>query len=50
MLNIALFAPLGAGKGTPSETLIKKYHFFHLSTGEIQRKKIAEKTDLGQLQ
>lgn len=47
MLNIALFGPPGAGKGTQSEFLIKKYNLFYISTGDILRKEIAEKTKLG---
>ena len=47
MLNIALFGPPGAGKGTQSEYLIKKYNLFYLSTGDLLRKEIAEKTVLG---
>ncbi len=48
MLNIALFGPPGAGKGTQSDFLIKKYNLFYLSTGDLLRKEIAEKTLLGQ--
>jgi adenylate kinase len=47
MLNIALFGPPGAGKGTQSELLIKKYNLFYISTGDILRKEISEKTRLG---
>lgn len=47
MLNIALFGPPGAGKGTQSEYLIKKYNLFYLSTGDLLRKEIADKTALG---
>ncbi|MGE5314356.1 MAG: adenylate kinase [Acidobacteriota bacterium] len=47
MLNIALFGPPGAGKGTQSEFLIKKYNLFYISTGDILRKEIADKTKLG---
>ncbi len=48
MLNIALFGPPGAGKGTQSEFLIKKYKLFYISTGDLLRKEIANKTKLGQ--
>jgi adenylate kinase len=48
MLNIALFGPPGAGKGTQSEFLIKKYNLFYISTGDILRKELAEGTKLGQ--
>ncbi len=47
MLNIALFGPPGAGKGTQSEFLINKYKLFYISTGELLRKEIANKTKLG---
>jgi adenylate kinase len=47
MLNIALFGPPGAGKGTQSEFLIKKYNLFYISTGDLLRKEIAAKTILG---
>ncbi len=47
MLNIALFGPPGAGKGTQSKLLQEKYQLTYLSTGEILRKEIAEKTELG---
>ncbi|HLP76202.1 MAG TPA: adenylate kinase [Candidatus Paceibacterota bacterium] len=47
MLNIALFGPPGAGKGTQSEFLIKKYNLFYISTGDLLRKEMAEKSKLG---
>lgn len=47
MLNIILFGPPGAGKGTQSQKIIEKYKLVHISTGEILRKNIAEKTPLG---
>ncbi|MFP4555673.1 MAG: adenylate kinase [Bacteroidales bacterium] len=47
MLNIVLFGPPGAGKGTQSENLIKKFNLKHLSTGEILRTAINKKTPLG---
>ena len=47
MLNIVLFGPPGAGKGTQSENLIKKYQLVHLSTGDILRSEIAAGTQLG---
>ena len=48
MLNIVLFGPPGAGKGTQSEGLIEKYQLVHLSTGDILRNEIANGTALGQ--
>jgi adenylate kinase len=47
MLNIVLFGPPGAGKGTQSEKLIEKYGLVHLSTGDILRSEIARGTALG---
>ncbi len=48
MLNIVLFGPPGAGKGTQSRLLVKKYGLCHLSTGDILRNEIAAQTGLGQ--
>lgn len=47
MLNIVLFGPPGAGKGTQSEKLIEKYGLKHLSTGDILRSEIAKESALG---
>ncbi|SMO31979.1 adenylate kinase [Solitalea koreensis] len=47
MLNLVLFGPPGAGKGTQSQKLIEKYQLVHLSTGDILRGEIAGGTALG---
>jgi adenylate kinase len=47
MLNLVLFGPPGAGKGTQSQNLIEKYQLVHLSTGDILRNEIANGTELG---
>lgn len=47
MLNIALFGPPGAGKGTQSDFLVKKYNLFYISTGDLLRKEMAGRTKLG---
>jgi adenylate kinase len=47
MLNLVLFGPPGAGKGTQSEKLIKRYSLVHLSTGDLLRSQIAAGTALG---
>ena len=47
MLNIALFGPPGAGKGTQSEFLVKEYNLYHVSTGDLLRREIANKSRLG---
>ncbi len=48
MLNIVLFGPPGAGKGTQAYKLIEKYKLVHLSTGDILRAELAAKTKLGE--
>jgi len=47
MLNIVLFGPPGAGKGTQAEFLIKNFGLIHISTGDLLRNEIANKTELG---
>ena len=47
MLNLVLFGPPGAGKGTQSEKLIEKYKLVHLSTGDILRAELKAQTKLG---
>ena len=47
MFNLILFGPPGSGKGTQSEKLIEKYGLIHLSTGNLLRAEIDNKTDLG---
>jgi adenylate kinase len=47
MFNLILFGPPGSGKGTQSEKLIDRYGLIHLSTGNLLREEIANKTTLG---
>jgi adenylate kinase len=47
MLNLVLFGPPGAGKGTQSAKLIEKYQLVHISTGDMFRMHISNDTDLG---
>ena len=47
MVNIVLFGPPGAGKGTQSEHIITKYGLKHISTGDLFRKHLGEGTQLG---
>lgn len=49
MLNIALFGPPCAGKGTQAKKIVEKYHLVHLSTGDMIRKEIANGTELGKM-
>ena len=47
MFNLILFGPPGSGKGTQSERIVKQFGLIHLSTGDLLRREIAEKTPLG---
>ena len=47
-MNLVIFGPPGAGKGTQSKLIVKKYNLFQLSTGEVLRNEIIKKTELGQ--
>ena len=47
MFNLILFGPPGSGKGTQSEKLVEKYGLIHLSTGNLLREEITNKTPLG---
>ena len=47
MLNLVLFGPPGAGKGTQSQKLIARYNLVHLSTGDLLRAQITRGTELG---
>lgn len=49
MLNLVLFGPPGAGKGTQSQKIVAKYKLVHLSTGDIFRDNIKGGTELGNL-
>jgi adenylate kinase len=49
MKNIVLFGPPGAGKGTQAEVLKDKYNLVHISTGDVFRFNIKNKTELGLL-
>lgn len=47
MFNLILFGPPGSGKGTQSEKLVERYELIHLSTGNLLRQEITDKTPLG---
>ena len=46
-MNIVIFGPPGAGKGTQSNLIVKKFNLYQLSTGELLRKEIKDNTILG---
>jgi len=46
-VNIILFGPPGAGKGTQSDKIVKKFNLYKVSTGDLLRDEIKNKTDLG---
>jgi adenylate kinase len=46
-VNIILFGPPGAGKGTQAQFIVKNYNYFQLSTGDLLRNESKQKTDLG---
>ena len=46
-MNIILFGPPGAGKGTQGDKIVKKFNLHKVSTGDLLRNEIKNKTDLG---
>ena len=46
-MNIVIFGPPGAGKGTQSNLIVKKFNLYQISTGELLRKEIRNKTEIG---
>ena len=46
-VNLILFGPPGAGKGTQAQYLVKKYKYYQLSTGDLLRDEIENKTNMG---
>ena len=49
MINLVVFGAPGSGKGTQSARLIDKYGLYHISTGDVLRKQIAQGTELGKI-
>ena len=46
-MNIILFGPPGAGKGTQTDNIAKTFNLYKVSTGDLLRNEINNKTDLG---
>ena len=49
MINLVLFGPPGSGKGTQAVKMSEKYNLTHISTGDLFRLEVGNKTKLGQV-
>ena len=46
-MNVIIFGPPGAGKGTQAQNLVNKFNLYQLSTGDLLRSEIKKKTEIG---
>tara|TARA_B100001778_G_scaffold302855_1_gene279807 strand:- start:61 stop:624 length:564 start_codon:yes stop_codon:yes gene_type:complete len=46
-VNVIIFGPPGAGKGTQSNNIVKKFNLYQISTGDLLRNEVKNQTDLG---
>ena len=46
-MNIILFGPPGAGKGTQAENIVKSFNLYKVSSGDLLRNEVSKKTNLG---
>ena len=47
-MNVIIFGPPGAGKGTQAQNIIRKYNLYQISTGDLLRNEIKNKTKIGE--
>ena len=48
-MNVVIFGPPGAGKGTQAHNIVKKYNLYQVSTGDLLRNEVKNKTDIGKV-
>ena len=46
-MNVVIFGPPGAGKGTQAQNIVKKFHLHQVSTGDLLRSEVKNKTSIG---
>jgi adenylate kinase len=46
-VNVIIFGPPGAGKGTQAQNIVKKFNLFQISTGDLLRNEVKNQTDIG---